>query len=87
MRELATLRTLDASRRQVLASVVLESLAVGMIPGSVIGLFLGLGIALGLVGLLAASGIDLPGEQPRALPADKVVVSLGVGTHQSPCWR
>ena len=30
MRELATLRTLGASRRQVLGSVVLESVAIGL---------------------------------------------------------
>ena len=34
MRELATLRTLGASRRQVLGSVVLESVAIGLV-GSV----------------------------------------------------
>ena len=51
MRELATLRTLGASRRQVLGSVVLESVVIGIV-GSIIGLFLGLGIAMGLTALL-----------------------------------
>ena len=41
-RELATLRTLGASRRQVRLSVVLEALVMGMLA-SVVGLFLGLG--------------------------------------------
>ena len=53
MRELATLRTLGASRRQVLGSVVLESVVIGLV-GSIIGLFLGLGIAMGLTALLDA---------------------------------
>ena len=59
MRELATLRTLGASRRQVLGSVVLESLVIGLV-GSIIGLFLGLGIAMGLTALLEATGVELP---------------------------
>ena len=41
-RELATLRTLGATRRQVRASVMLEALVIGVVA-SVIGLFLGLG--------------------------------------------
>ena len=38
-RELATLRTLGATRRQVLRSVLLEALVIGVIA-SVVGLFL-----------------------------------------------
>ena len=45
VRELATLRTLGASRRQVLWSVVLEGAVIGLLA-SVIGLFLGLAIAV-----------------------------------------
>jgi len=78
MRELATLRTLGASRRQVLGSVVLESLAVGIV-GSIIGLFLGLGIAVGLMALLKATGIDLP-SNGLVFSLQTIVVSLGVGT-------
>src|SRR4051794_13297147 len=78
MREFATLRTLGASRRQVLGSVVLESLVVGLI-GSVIGLFLGLGIAVGLIALLEALGIDLPSSS-LVFSIRTVVVSIGVGT-------
>ncbi len=78
MRELATLRTLGASRRQVLGSVILESLAVGLV-GSVIGLFLGLGIAVGLMSLLESLGIDLP-SGGLVFSVRTIVVSLGVGT-------
>ncbi len=78
MRELATLRTLGATRRQVLGSVVLESLAVGIL-GSIIGLFLGLGIAVGLTAILEAAGIDLP-SAGLVFSARTIVVSLGVGT-------
>ena len=58
-REFATLRTLGASRRQVMRSVVLEGLVVGLLA-SVLGLVLGLGIAKGMSALFAAMGVDLP---------------------------
>ena len=78
MRELATLRTLGASRRQVLGSVILESVIVGLL-GSVIGLFLGVAIAVGLTALLNATGVDLP-DHSLVLSVRTVVVSIGVGT-------
>ena len=78
MRELATLRTLGASRRQVLGSVVLESLVIGLL-GSVVGLVLGLGLAVGLIELLAATGIELPSTSLVFAPRT-ILVSLGVGT-------
>src|SRR5581483_11256680 len=58
-REMALLRALGASRRQVLASVVGEAFLVGVVA-SVVGLFAGLGIAAGLKGVLAAFGFDVP---------------------------
>jgi putative ABC transport system permease protein len=78
MRELATLRTLGASRKQVLGSVILESVVVGAIA-SVVGLFAGLGIAKGLYALLAATGIDLP-DEGLVLAPRTVLVSITVGT-------
>jgi putative ABC transport system permease protein len=78
MRELATLRTLGASRRQVLGSVLLESLVVGII-GSIVGLFLGLAIAVGLKQLLEATGLELPSGGIVFAPRT-IVVSLAVGT-------
>ena len=58
-RELATLRTIGASRRQILTSIVVESLIVGVVA-SVIGLFLGLLLARGLFSLFDAVGFTLP---------------------------
>jgi putative ABC transport system permease protein len=58
-RELATLRTLGASRRQVLRSIVTEALVVGIVA-SVIGLFLGLLLAKGLFWLFDLVGFTLP---------------------------
>jgi putative ABC transport system permease protein len=78
MRELATLRTLGASRRQVLWSVVLESVVVGLV-GSVLGLFLGLAVAAGLNAILEATGVDLPSEG-IVFSARTIVISLAVGT-------
>ena len=78
MREFATLRTLGASRRQVLGSVLLESLVIGLV-GSIIGLFLGLAIAVGLMALLDAIGIDLP-SSGLVFSLWTIVVSLAVGT-------
>jgi putative ABC transport system permease protein len=78
MRELATLRTLGASRRQVLGSVVLEAVVVGLI-GSIVGLLLGLAIAVGLKALLGATGFELPGGGIVFAPRT-IVVSLAAGT-------
>ncbi len=78
MREFATLRTLGASRRQVLWSVVIEAFVIGLL-GSIIGLFLGLGLAKLLNALFVAIGIDLP--QGNTIFATRtIVVSLVVGT-------
>jgi putative ABC transport system permease protein len=76
-RELATLRTLGASRRQVLASVIVESIAIGVL-GSVIGLLLGLGLDRGLAALSAAAGNDLP-DSGAVLATRTVVVCLLAG--------
>ena len=78
MRELATLRTLGASRRQVLKSVLLESLVIGLV-GSVVGLFLGLGIAAGLKAIVTAAGTELPSGGLVFAPRT-IIVSLAVGT-------
>ena len=58
-RELATLRTLGATRRQVLRSVMIEAFVIGLLA-SIVGLFLGLRLAKGLNALLVSFGIDLP---------------------------
>ncbi len=76
-RELATLRTLGATRRQVLASVMTEALVIGVVA-SVVGLFLGLGLAKALNSLLVSFGIDLP-QTSTVFKTRTVVVSLVVG--------
>jgi putative ABC transport system permease protein len=77
-REYATLRTLGASRKQVLRSVKLEGLVIGLVA-SVIGLVLGLGIAKGMVALFGALGVELP-KASTVIASRTVVVSLLLGT-------
>jgi putative ABC transport system permease protein len=76
-RELATLRTLGATRRQVLGSVLLEAFVIGVVA-SVTGLFLGLLLAKGLNSLFVSLGIDLP-QTGAVFKTRTVVVSLLVG--------
>jgi putative ABC transport system permease protein len=76
-RELATLRTLGATRRQVLRSVMLEAFVIGLLA-SVIGLFLGLALAKGLNSLLVSFGIDLP-QASTVFATRTIIVSLLVG--------
>src|SRR5207253_902072 len=77
MRELATLRTIGASRRQVMASVLGEALIVGALA-ALAGLFLGFGLAVGLDKLMASTGIDLP-KSATVFATRTAVVSLIVG--------
>jgi putative ABC transport system permease protein len=76
-REFATLRTLGASRRQVLRSIILEALVVGVVA-SVIGLFLGLLLATGLFSLFEAVGFTLP-NTGLVFESRTVVVALLAG--------
>jgi putative ABC transport system permease protein len=78
VREFATLRTLGATRRQILREVILEALVIGLL-GSIVGLFLGLGLAELLNRVFKAVGIDLP-TAGTVFKERTVVVSLVVGT-------
>ncbi len=90
-RELATLRTIGASRRQVLKSILIESLVVGVLA-SVVGLFLGLGLAKGLFWLFDAIGFTLPNsgltfETRTAIVALVVGIIVTVGASLRPAIR
>src|SRR5205823_1861780 len=76
-RELATMRTLGATRRQVLRSVLVEAFVIGLLA-SIVGLFLGLLLAKGLNSLLVSFGIDLP-QAGTVFKTRTVIVSLLVG--------
>lgn len=76
-RDLALLRVVGASRRQVFRSVLAEAALVGTFS-SLVGLGLGVLAALALQGLLRAVGITLP-RGPLVFEARTVIVSLAVG--------
>ena len=76
-REFATLRTIGASRRQILGSVILESLAIGFLA-SLVGLGLGVVLAEGIEGLFRALGVELP-TADRVFALRTVIVALVVG--------
>lgn len=76
-RELALLRALGASRRQVTWSVQLEAFVLGML-GATIGLGLGVLLAMALRVLFGQFGLDLSG-QPLVFGPRTVVASYAVG--------
>ena len=77
-RELALLRAIGASAKQVRRSVAAEALVVGLLS-SVIGLALGVLVAIGLQALLSAFGFSLPSKSPVILPRT-IIVAIVVGT-------
>jgi putative ABC transport system permease protein len=77
-RELALLRVVGASRRQVFRSVLAEAVIVGFVS-SLAGIGLGVLAALGLKALISGFGISLPAG-PLTFEPRTVVVGLVVGT-------
>jgi len=76
-REFAMLRTLGANRRQLVVSVVVEALVIGLIA-SVLGLLAGIGFAPAINGLFKALEVDLPNEG-TVIATRTVVVALVIG--------
>jgi putative ABC transport system permease protein len=76
-RELALLRAVGASRRQVTRSVLIEAFAVGAIAG-VAGLAAGIGIGAGLRSLLGSFGASVP-DGPLVISPGTVAAALAVG--------
>ena len=75
--EFGMLRTLGASRRQILADVVIEALAIGLL-GALVGIGGGFLVAMLLNALLEAFEIDLP-TTGLVMESRTVIVSLLVG--------
>ena len=71
-RELALLRSLGASRRQLTASVLCEAIAVGLV-GSLAGVLAGFGVAKGLLAIFGAIGFELPTTSAVFRPRTAVV--------------
>lgn len=76
-REFALLRCLGASRAQLMRTVALEALIIGIIA-SVAGILVGLGIALGISALFDAVGVAIP-RGGLVLAPRTIAVSLAVG--------
>jgi putative ABC transport system permease protein len=76
-REFATVRTIGGSRRQILTSILLEALVVGVIA-SLVGLAAGVGLAKALFWLFDAVGFTLP-NSGLILEPTAVVIALAAG--------
>jgi putative ABC transport system permease protein len=76
-REFGMLRTLGASRRQILRSVLIESFLIGLV-GSVFGIVVGYGLAAGLSAVLKAVGAELPANS-LVVESRTIIVSLIIG--------
>ncbi|MFF8973267.1 ABC transporter permease [Streptomyces sp. NPDC014995] len=76
-RELALLRAVGASRRQVTRSVLIEAFVVGTVAG-VTGLLAGIGIGAGLRSLMGTLGETVP-DGPLVVSPGTVVAALVVG--------
>ena len=76
-REVALLRAVGASRRQVLTGIMVEAGLIGLASAG-IGLLAGVGLAVGIRRLLAVVGIDVP-TTSAAIEPRTVVAALLVG--------
>ncbi|MGW2616374.1 ABC transporter permease [Streptomyces sp. NPDC001500] len=76
-KELALLRAVGASRRQVTRSVLIEALVVGAVAG-VTGLVAGIGIGAGLRSLMGTLGATVP-DGPLVVSPGTVATALVVG--------
>ncbi len=75
-REMALLRALGADGWQVIGSIMLESLMIGLLA-SAVGLLGGIGMAVGLKALLAVIGFDIPTGAVVVLPRTILVSVVG----------
>lgn len=76
-RELALLRAIGATGRQIRAMVILEALFIGLV-GSVVGIAFGFLMAVGIRGLLNLAGLGVPSGALVLLPRT-IVASMVVG--------
>jgi len=78
MREMAMLRAIGASSRQVLKSVLFESVLVGAVA-SAVGLGAGVLMSFGLRALLGSVGLDIP-DGDLVIARGTVITAFAVGT-------
>jgi len=76
-REVALMRAVGATRRQVLGGVLVEAASIGLVAG-LVGLLSGVGLAVAIRSLLKVAGIEIPTTSP-AVETRTVVVGVAVG--------
>ncbi|HLS46808.1 MAG TPA: ABC transporter permease [Ornithinicoccus sp.] len=89
-REIALLRGVGATRRQVLGGILLESAAIGLLA-SALGILTGIGLAVGIRQMLILIGIEVPTTAVVLEPGTVIaalVVGVGVTTVAAaiPAW-
>ncbi len=77
IRELGMLRTLGATRSQILRGMILEATVIGAL-GSLLGVVAGIGVAQGLNALFKAIGADLP-NTGTVIATRTIILALVVG--------
>src|SRR4028118_807280 len=77
-RELALMRGIGATRRQVMRTILTESVILGIVA-SLIGIGIGIGMARGLAALMSAFGLTLPTAGVQ-VGLDTILIGVGVGT-------
>jgi putative ABC transport system permease protein len=77
-RELALLRAIGATRRQVMRTILAEAVVLGL-AASAIGILLGLGMARGLSALMDYFGFSLP-TAPLRIQMSTLLIGVLVGT-------
>ena len=77
-RELAPMRAIGATRRQVMRTILIESVILGVLS-SLIGIALGVGMASGLAGLMSAFGFSVP-TAGVSVSLEVVGIGVAVGT-------
>nr|WP_055507087.1 FtsX-like permease family protein [Nonomuraea pusilla] len=83
-REMALLRCIGATRRQVFGSIVLESAVVGLVA-SLLGLAVGYGLAALTLTVLGALDAPLPTDAPLTLAPKTIAAGLGIGLVVTMC--
>ena len=84
-REMALLRAVGATRRQVLVAVLLEAAGLGLV-GGLLGLLLGFATAAGLKALFGAFGLSMTSALAYSVRAVVVALLLGVVVTVVSAW-
>ena len=81
LREMALLRAIGATQRQVLTSVLGEAVVVGLVA-SAIGVGVGVLLSIGLKAAMNALGFAIPGTRVVVQPSAVIIgLLVGVGRH------